>query len=149
MKIFEEWLAEGETYLSKEQATKLASALKSIFKKNKITYPLHGECKLVIKTREFNDSDYYIEFYLQGVEHKKLRMNLVLLRMQLKGDKLDILMLSHLHGDHIGDMTDVSFFKKMMLLKFLKRTFFHYIKSIQTLSKYILDMILCFIIKQN
>ncbi len=32
-------------------------------------------------------------------------------------DKLDILMLSHLHGDHIGDMTDVSFFKDIEVLK--------------------------------
>lgn len=115
MKIFEEWLNEGETYLSKEQATKLASALKSIFKKNKITYPLHGECKLVTKTREFNDSDYYIEFYLQGVEHKKLRMNLVLLRMQLKGDKLDILINIYPYKEFFNEDDVVKIFEKNFL----------------------------------
>ena len=91
MKIFEEWLTESNNFLTKDKATKLASSLKSVFKKKKLNLPVHGEQNLKCKVRELNNEDYYIEFYFQDKEFKNARMNLVLLRMQVKNDKLDIL----------------------------------------------------------
>jgi hypothetical protein len=91
MKIFEEWLTESDNFLTKDKAMKLSSVLKKVFKKNKLEIIPHGEYQLKSKTRELNNEDYYIEFYFQGKEFKNARMNLVLLRMQVKNDKLDIL----------------------------------------------------------